>query len=83
MDTKVVFDDLSDWESNLELSVNEFYADYAGCGSHQIALHIRMDASNIKALRDRCNRILEGFEEGNMGLLTRKEVELNLGDSDT
>jgi len=65
---------MMDWEGNVEITVNEFFVEYAGCGSHQMDIHIKMDYENMKVLRDKLTRILdEETYTDEHGLILKRE----------
>lgn len=43
---------------------SDLYAEYHDCGSHKIALNVKMDAEYALALRDRLNKINFVFQKG-------------------
>jgi hypothetical protein len=48
-----------EWEEDIEIQVNEFAVEYAGCGSHQMLIKLRMGKDNMEILRDKLIRLLD------------------------
>jgi hypothetical protein len=46
--------------AEMKIQVEEFKAEYAGCGSHEIELIFEMSYENMLTWHDRLSRILEG-----------------------
>jgi len=72
------FNRLMDWQGNIEITVDEFFVEYAGCGSHRMDICIKMDYDNMKSLRDKLTRILdEETYTDEHGLILKKESLLD------
>jgi len=46
--------------NKIKIEVDEFTAEYAGCGSHRILLRMEMSDESVAVWHDRLTRIIEG-----------------------